>query len=239
MGTIMSPIIGFPIRLFSKTNPNFILQKILDQLDSIENLTESVNQPILCPKIKATLDMMNKITLSDIGINLNELSYFKFNQCANIYSCPSFDISIFILPTGKCLPIHDHPSMSVLSKVIHGELYVRSFSPNKKNNNLLKNGIPVSLELDTVKSNKDCSWILSPTEGNYHEFRSQSTCVVFDILLPPYEQPERECTYYDLLENNVDGIIQYNLSPMRSIPRDLPFLVAYHGKSPKSTFRMI
>ncbi len=36
----------------------------------------------------------------------------------------------------------------------------------------------------------------SPAGGNLHEFVAETPCAVLDLLTPPYEPPERNCTYY-------------------------------------------
>jgi hypothetical protein len=32
--------------------------------------------------------------------------------------------------------------------------------------------------------------------GNLHEFKAQTPCAVLDLLTPPYEPPERDCSYF-------------------------------------------
>ncbi|CEL93704.1 unnamed protein product [Vitrella brassicaformis CCMP3155] len=45
----------------------------------------------------------------------------------DIYENEHFEVKLFIIPPGHGLPIHDHPGMLVISKVLFGTLSVRAF----------------------------------------------------------------------------------------------------------------
>ena len=38
-----------------------------------------------------------------------------------------FTVGVFLVPKGQRLPLHDHPGMTVMSKVLYGTLAITSF----------------------------------------------------------------------------------------------------------------
>jgi plant cysteine oxidase len=45
----------------------------------------------------------------------------------HVFSDSLLSIGIFVLPEGAVIPLHDHPNMTVLSKLIYGSLQVTSY----------------------------------------------------------------------------------------------------------------
>ncbi|KAJ0392105.1 hypothetical protein ATCC90586_011018 [Pythium insidiosum] len=120
--------------------------------------------------------------------------------------------SIFILPPGSSIPLHDHPEMSVISRVLYGRLHVKSFDladskEARHVRSLRERADPTAsceprhvarLFQDEVVTAPHTTDLL-PDRGNLHEFVAddQLGCAIFDILTPPYESDDgRDCTYY-------------------------------------------
>jgi hypothetical protein len=72
---------------------------------------------------------MNEVTLTDVGLHVYDLSTIKDSVCMSICSTRNFDISLFIIPAGLAMPLHDHPDMAVLTKLLCGEALCTSFTP--------------------------------------------------------------------------------------------------------------
>ena len=196
------------------------IQRIYDSLASIPASTfdRSVQRPGECLAIQACLSHLEGVTLEDLGLTVDAVKLLKRPLCMHVHSSPSFDLSVFLLPGGKSLPLHDHPGMTVVSKVVHGSLRLSAYSklapsldtysdppPSKKlrasASAIVRTPATVTPVLVNVcKSAADPAWLLSPTEGNLHELTAESNCVIFDILLPPYNPPARDCHYYTLQE---------------------------------------
>lgn len=120
--------------------------------------------------------------------------------CIEVYECPEFSIGIFLLKPNKTMPLHDHPGMHGVMKILFGSMTVTSFSNEEARE---------SLAPPTSDFLVRCTWskklttdseacCLYPDKGNIHEISASDEPVAFlDILGPPYSpQQGRDCNYY-------------------------------------------
>ncbi|KAJ3671123.1 hypothetical protein LUZ60_008549 [Juncus effusus] len=152
---------------------------------------------------------LEKIKPEDVGLSPS-LPYFFHNNSdespppvtyLHIYKCPKFSIGIFCLPELAVIPLHNHPDMTVFSKILFGSMHIKSYDWVNSHQTL----IPTEGER-LAKVNTDAEFrapcessILYPeTGGNMHCFTAVTSCAVLDVLGPPYSTDEdRDCTYYD------------------------------------------
>ena len=180
----------------SRINP---IQSIYNNLRRIEeeSLQSSTNNPEVCSRVQDCLEQMNRITLDDICIRKDQLERLPSSFCMDICGSPAFQVSLFLLPKGRIIKLHDHPGMTVCSKVLVGSISVKAY--NCISNRIYAKDHDQSIAVmqeSVIKTSKDKAWFLSPSDNNIHEFEAVSNCIIFDILLPPYMEPERCCNFY-------------------------------------------
>ena len=235
------------------------LQRIYDTLMSI---SDSVGQVAAHPRssaqIQRVMDAMAEVQLSDLGLTEAYLRREKDCVCMNVVCTDAFHVTVFIMPRGKGLPLHDHPGMTVLSKLVAGSLAVRSFSPDagssgsgsgSESDRKADGEVAFSVQPQPraaailthagVRTTADAAWLLTPFHDNVHEFTVDADAtlpaVVLDVLLPPYVEPERPCNYYKAVKDpTVAAGEQGWWLAKASDPDDalLPYTVRYNGFKP-------
>ncbi|GMF10634.1 unnamed protein product [Phytophthora lilii] len=111
--------------------------------------------------------------------------------------------SIFILPPGVAIPLHDHPGMSVISRVLYGSLRMKSYDLVQDGASAPGYKVKARLCADEVVTAPHTTELL-PDCGNLHELVAGDDigCAFFDIITPPYDSnDDRDCTYYRVVQS--------------------------------------
>ncbi|AWP17167.1 putative 2-aminoethanethiol dioxygenase [Scophthalmus maximus] len=128
-----------------------------------------------------------------------------------------FSMGVFLLRTGASIPLHDHPDMNGMIKVLYGKVSVRCF--DKLKNNLTVNSVPPHFDPPLAPLQKASLWrsilrsvaeysensgpcLLTPLRDNLHQIDAvEGPAAFLDILAPPYNPDDgRDCHYYKLLQ---------------------------------------
>jgi len=132
----------------------------------------------------------------------------------NIYEKPDspFSVSIFIIDENYKMPLHDHPNMTGLLKVISGKLKAECYTQiqTDKENGLLEKIVRV--EEPKILSSSSEAAVLYPDRYNFHELTAlDGPAAFFDILSPPYSDisdstPDaRHCSFFKKEKIMVDS----------------------------------
>ncbi|KAL4459063.1 hypothetical protein ABPG75_013928 [Micractinium tetrahymenae] len=128
-----------------------------------------------------------------------------------IYEDERISLGIFCLPARARIPLHNHPGMTVLSRVLYGEMHVCSYDwldaaggGGGEAERLPREAHTV---LDRTLSATDPPAVLFPRAGgNIHQFTALTDCAVLDLMSPPYSTEDgRDCTYYSVLPASKPG----------------------------------
>ncbi|KAM6066740.1 2-aminoethanethiol dioxygenase [Chlamydotis macqueenii] len=128
----------------------------------------------------------------------------------HICETESFSMGVFLLRSGACIPLHDHPGMNGMLKVLYGTLRIACMDtlppaaaapppPAAAGGGPCHRALFRSRQQYTPAS-PPC--LLSPHTDNLHQIDAVDGPAAFlDILAPPYDtQHGRDCHYYRLLE---------------------------------------
>ncbi|KAK2815458.1 hypothetical protein Q5P01_025925 [Channa striata] len=132
-----------------------------------------------------------------------------------------FSMGVFLLRTGGSIPLHDHPGMNGMLKVLYGKVSIRCFDKVEDNvtvNTVLPHFNPPLTPLQTasvwrsmlhsvgVHTENSGPCLLTPVRDNLHQIDAVDGPAAFlDILAPPYNPEDgRDCHYYKVLQTVAD-----------------------------------
>ncbi|TPX39074.1 hypothetical protein SeMB42_g06480 [Synchytrium endobioticum] len=142
----------------------------------------------------------SKITINDLG----PLDFSSENEYYAVLENDEFTLCIFTLQMGQTMPVHDHPSMAVFSRVIDGVLKVKAYewmdSDNPSADRPKRRRARIRLDEDISSTSLNSLLVIKPGTGiNLHSFTAVSDkVVILDLLGPPYTESDgdRPCTHY-------------------------------------------
>lgn len=157
-----------------------------------------------------------------------QVRYIHLSELNNQYS-----MGIFIFPPNARIPLHDHPGMCVLSRLLYGDLerlsmdVVQPHPPTVHADKVPSRKWWGSLlpETNQTSTKQAChprtdrlvapgTTMLFPVEGNLHEFvAGPQGAAVLDVLLPPYDHDDRDCHFYKITKETTDGILHLKEIP--------------------------
>uniref|UniRef100_UPI003AAF7782 2-aminoethanethiol (cysteamine) dioxygenase b n=1 Tax=Centroberyx gerrardi TaxID=166262 RepID=UPI003AAF7782 len=128
----------------------------------------------------------------------------------HICETDEFSMGVFLLKNGASIPLHDHPGMHGMLKVMYGKVRISCFdrsdrpaadpqaAPAPGQRGALRRAVLRSTGEYTEESGP-C--VLAPDRDNLHQIDAVDGPTAFlDILAPPYDPDDgRDCHYYKVL----------------------------------------
>lgn len=193
---------------------------IISKLPQNEEFRNLIN--ILNEITKERIEKTNKFSFEDMFKN-------RINMFVPICENDFYTIGIFLIPKGGRIPLHDHPQMLVLSKILFGALNYLSldYKDDKIQIELPKTlynfrnvdedfenyKLQATLNTKSILKKNDVIY-LTPFLANIHQFEAQEDSAFLDVLIPKYDLINRFCNFYEIKEmNGRDVVLKYIFPP--------------------------
>ena len=172
--------------------------------DAAEHHASELTKP--GPQIDALLDRMSAVDAAALGIQ----EYRGACTYLGIVEHADYAIAAFVLAPHATIPLHDHPHMTVLSRVVRGSLRVTSFDVGADGK---------ARRSSSIMTSADGPAALDPSVNNVHEFQAGAGgAVVLDVIVPPYDEDAgRACHYFEAVS------LRGGVFELREIPEPADF----------------
>ncbi|XP_057705208.1 2-aminoethanethiol dioxygenase-like [Corythoichthys intestinalis] len=126
----------------------------------------------------------------------------------HICETEQFSMGVFLLKSGARIPLHDHPGMHGVLKVLYGKLRVSCFDrldagpeagEERPRLGALRRSVLRS-SAEYTDASEPC--VLAPDRDNLHQIDAVDGPAAFvDVLAPPYDPDDgRDCHYFRVLQ---------------------------------------
>uniref|UniRef100_A0A0A9YZG5 2-aminoethanethiol dioxygenase n=3 Tax=Lygus hesperus TaxID=30085 RepID=A0A0A9YZG5_LYGHE len=149
---------------------------------------------------------MSLLTREDVGLDVKLMRDIREAPVTyvSIQEHEDVTISMFVLRHRSRLPLHDHPLMYGIIKVVSGIIEIKNYSfIQDPTESLRLSEVLVKKEPPRIISENDPPIVLTPTKGNIHEITCPHSAgaAFVDVLAPPYGSfvpslGPRSCFYY-------------------------------------------
>ncbi|KAF8684796.1 hypothetical protein HU200_044219 [Digitaria exilis] len=184
-----------PQQVEQPTSPTPAHHAVLRTFPSLQGLVDvcryeldGSTTPPTAAVVRLIRGLMDKIGPDDVGLG-EELRFFN-------------EIAVFFLPQGTVMPLHDHPGMTVFSKLLIGWAHIEGYDWIRGPRVFSGPGSSKLAEkvLDKDVTEDSGAWVSFPDAGgNMRRFVAgeETHCAFLDIRTPPSSTADRRrCTFY-------------------------------------------
>ena len=191
-----SPRIASLIKQARQTFSSLLLSNA-DEKEKLDSLKRSMNK---ISKADLNFILFDQIKSSQSINPIDQLNFEKFRTSSapvfyvKLYEDEIISVGIFIIKCHHRIPLHDHPHMFGLIKVLDGQGHLNAYNVLAEKN---KNELLCSRFTSTSITSQSETAVLYPNQSNIHEIYAINNehCAFLDILSPPYSN-ENDCTCY-------------------------------------------
>lgn len=169
--------------------------------------------------LEKLVSIMSNLTAQDVNLDPGLLLPCSRSSAPVTYieilEHPRFTINMFVLRPGSKLPLHDHPQMHGICKVVQGKVRIRNFTLEMEDSAVENKRIIARIEPEKIVSELDSPVVLTPKKGNIHEIQAVDGGAAFvDVLAPPYlsdidGRGPRPCHYFIEVKSNLNGYAEF------------------------------
>ena len=178
------------------------MSKIQEIIQQSEQLFAKKNRPQhIISTIRKLLDQVNAhdLNLDKIMANLDRSCQWDSQPICNT---SEFSLQLFMITKGSKIPLHNHPHMWVLMRVLYGNLHIRAYNWAEE---YPLSGLARKC-CDEKMNGATPTILVEPNNNNIHEIYAVEDCAFLDLLFPPYDPvQQRECHYYQEKQVHVNG----------------------------------
>lgn len=114
-----------------------------------------------------------------------------------VHTDDNVTVGVFMIPAGSSIPLHDHPGMHVLGRLLFGRVRVAQMDLVKPRTELTSGlSVRALLRSNEIHGPEPEALALTPDFGNLHELEALDHVAFLDVIFPPYGGG-RKCSFFE------------------------------------------
>ncbi|KAE9619821.1 hypothetical protein Lal_00040368 [Lupinus albus] len=124
-----------PYRRFKKPSVFRVSRALQELFVSCRETFKGPDTFISPQHVQRLCNILDSMKAEDVGLS-KDLQFFNPDNilkdnprvtCTTMYQCIDFSLCIFFLPANGIIPLHNHPGMTVFSKLLIGKMHIKSY----------------------------------------------------------------------------------------------------------------